>query len=59
MNKSNARGYALNSGNVLVFGDCTVKDVVVVGDVIEYEGYIKDGYVHAVKYKKSDCCKDR
>lgn len=52
ISKANGQGYSLNSGNVLVFGDCTQKEVVVVGDLIEYEGYIKEGYVHAVSYKK-------
>ena len=52
VSRANGSGYALNSGNVLVFGDCTHKELVVVGDLIDYEGYIKDGYVHAVSYKK-------
>ena len=51
--ESNGRGYALGSGSVLVFGDCTVKEQVIVGDCIEYDGYIKDGYVHAISYKKA------
>ena len=55
VSETNGSGYALNSGNVLVFGDCTQKELVVVGDLIEYEGYIKDGYVHAVSYKKGHC----
>ena len=52
VSRANGSGYALNSGNVLVFGDCTQRELVVVGDLIDYEGYIKDGYIHAVSYKK-------
>ena len=52
VSRANGSGYALNSGSVLVFGDCTHKELVVVGDLIQYEGYIKDGYIHAVSYKK-------
>ena len=51
--ESNARGYALGSGSVLVFGDCTVQEKVIIGDFIEYEGYVKDGYVHATSYRKA------
>lgn len=53
IDRSNKLGYSLSSGNTLLFGDCTTRDLTCRdGDIINYEGYIKDGYVHAVYYKK-------
>ena len=53
IDRSNKLGYSLSSGNTLLFGDCTNKDHDVKdGDIINYQGYIKNDYVHAVYYKK-------
>jgi hypothetical protein len=54
VNIANKIGYQLSSGNTLVFGSCTQRDVSVkTGDIISYNGYLKDGYVHAISYKKA------
>ena len=51
---SNRLGFQLKSGYTLLYGDCTSASKVVVadGDVINYTGYLKDGYVHATSYTK-------
>lgn len=50
---SNTLGYRLSSGNTLLFGECTQKEISCQnGDIISYDGYIKDGYVHATSFKK-------
>ena len=54
INDSNKVGYQLSSGNTLVFGDCTQKDASVKkGDIISYNGYLKDGYVQCISYQKA------
>ena len=51
--QANGLGYRLSTGSTLLFGDCTEREVACgKGDVITYEGYIKNGYVHATSYKK-------
>lgn len=54
ISEANRVGYQLSSGNTLVFGDCTQRDVSVKkGDIISYNGYLKDGYVHCISYSKA------
>ena len=54
ISEANKVGYQLSSGNTLVFGDCTQRDVSVRrGDIISYSGYLKDGYVHCISYSKA------
>ena len=54
INDANSYGYQLSSGQVLVFGSCTNGDSSVKnGDVINYSGYIKDGYVQCTSYAKA------
>lgn len=54
INDANKYGYKLSSGHALVFGGCTKGDVSVrKGDVITYNGYIKNGYVHCTSYQKA------
>ena len=50
----NKYGYKLKSGYTLLHGSCTSASKVVVadGDLINYVGYLKDGYVHATSYHK-------
>ena len=50
----NKYGFKLRSGYTLLHGACTSTQKVVVadGDVVEYVGYLKDGYVHATSYRK-------
>ena len=50
----NKYGFKLRSGYTLLHGACTSAEAVAVhdGDVIEYIGYLKDGYVHATKYAR-------
>lgn len=50
--KSNSLGFTLTSGHTLLFGDCTQRDPCIAGDVINYSGYLKDGYVHACEVRK-------
>ena len=51
---SNKYGFKLRSGYTLLYGDCTSSSKVMVkdGDLINYVGYLKDGYVHATSYTR-------
>lgn len=51
---SNSLGFRLRSGYTLLYGDCTSKSVVTVkeGELINYVGYLKDGYVHATQFER-------
>ena len=45
----NRLGYKLSSGSTLLLGSCTVGyGSIVQGNTIKYEGYVKDGFVHAL-----------
>jgi len=48
----NKYGFKLRSGYTLLHGSCTTGGKVAVadGDIIDYVGYLKDGYVHATSY---------
>ena len=50
----NKYGFQLRSGYTLLHGSCTTAEKILVadGDVINYVGYLKDGYVHATSYSK-------
>ena len=50
----NKYGFKLRSGYTMLYGSCTSAEQVAVaeGDVIDYVGYLKDGYVHATKYSR-------
>jgi len=52
--KYNKYGFQLRSGYTLLHGSCTAGEKIAVhdGDVINYVGYLKDGYVHATSYSK-------
>jgi hypothetical protein len=52
----NSLGFRLRSGYTLLYGDCTNKSAVSVkeGDVINYVGYLKDGYVHATQFSRNN-----
>lgn len=50
---SNAIGYRLATGSTLLFGSCTTKEPCLAGDLVSYNGYLKDGYIHATSITKT------
>jgi hypothetical protein len=42
-------GAQLSSGQVLVWGECTTKDVINIGDLIEYHGAVTGNCISASK----------
>ena len=42
-------GAQLSSGQVLTWGECTTKDVINVGDLIEYHGAVTGNSISAAK----------
>ena len=47
-------GAQLSSGQVLTWGECTTKDVINIGDLIEYEGAVTGSSISAHKVKAID-----
>ena len=45
-------GVTLNSGHKLLWGKCTKSVPTEVGDLIFYDGYLKDGCINAILIAK-------
>ena len=49
---ASAHGYRLDSGYTLIFGACSRQVACEVGDVVTYDGYLKDGFIHGIEISK-------
>jgi len=45
-------GAQLSSGHVLTWGDCTTKEDINIGDIIQYQGSIVGGCISATSIKR-------
>ena len=54
MSEANKIGYRLSSNTTLLYGGCTDQEKVRCepGELIEYEGYLREGYIHALWYRR-------
>jgi hypothetical protein len=52
--RTNANGFQLSTGSLLLYGNCTQGDSSVkTGDIISYNGYLKQGIVQCIFFKKN------
>jgi len=42
----------LDNGHYILFGDCTQKGSISEGDLVTFEGYLKNGCIHGLKLTK-------
>jgi hypothetical protein len=45
-------GYQMESGQQLLYGNCTLLDACAVGDLLYFQGYLRDGGIHLLKASK-------
>jgi len=51
--QSNSYSLKLSSGNIIVFGNCSVIDKnLVMGELVTFSGYLREGYVHVQSVKR-------